>query len=250
LNGPNYETDLVVVSEADQRTIHGPAYYPMTREGIPHAVEMAARLAERYPGRPYLIQLVHVTVRGTMYESVGLFDILVRPGTTPDGFRQIENALQEEAKKISKRRTRPTLTVIEGGKGRRRKNADSDAFIAGEPIVYGSLSSPPRYLLAWSLESTPICNGSRDMRGEERTGSLRAILETGEVVDLDCDNFTPVRRAVLDEDLLREMVASCTPALQAELCHHYIASDDACDICKADPDETKCRMLSYSPRSR
>ena len=76
----------------------------------------------------------------------------------------------------------------------RRPNADADAVAALEPLAYGSLRGRTQYMLAWSLETTPACNGPRDTRPRSRQGRLLAELETGEVVDLDCDNFTPLRR--------------------------------------------------------
>jgi hypothetical protein len=121
------------------------------------------------------------------------------------------------------------VTMTKGG--RRSRNSDGDAFVEGEPVVYGPLVESPRYMLAWSLETTPACNGPRDTRPEDRRGALRARLETGEDVDLDCDNFSPIRRIAIDDEAMSRIVSEASPALQKELCRDYIADDFSPGVC-------------------
>lgn len=87
----------------------------------------------------------------------------------------------------------PVGLTYELAHGRRRvANADSDSFAEGEPVAYGPLSSGPyTYRLGHAAEST-------EGRASDRVGRLRVRLEDGPVVDLDCDNFTPLRRLLED----------------------------------------------------
>jgi hypothetical protein len=132
---------------------------------------------------------------------------------------------------------------------KRKKNSDGDAFIAGEPLVHGPFSNgTTRYNLAWSMETTPVCNGPRDTRRPERTGSILIRTETGELLDTDCDNATPVREVVIDHRAMFDIVPEATPALRFELCRHYIAPDLSSGVCETDSEklrEIKDRMLEY-----
>ena len=76
------------------------------------------------------------------------------------------------------------------------KNADSksDSFIEGEPVVYGPLSSGAyAYRLGHAMETTT------------RGGALRLRLEDGVVIDLDCDNFAPLRLLFEDPERVDEI---------------------------------------------
>lgn len=247
---PYLEADMVVVSPADQRP-PAPGFYQLTPEGISNAVAFAVSSMKLYRGRPYLIELVRVIVRGFAYESIRMFDVVVRPDASFEQLQEIESMLQEQARQIERRKKRSKLAVIQGGEStRRKKNADGDAFIAGEPVVYGPLVKAPHYMLAWPKETTPLCNGThRDTRPKERTGSILLELETGEIVDTDCDNATPVRRIVTDHDQMFAIVKrGATPALCAELCRGYIAPDLSSGVCEKNPSrirQIKQTLLEY-----
>lgn len=95
----------------------------------------------------------------------------------------------------------PVGLTYELAHGRRAANSDDDSFVEGEPLAYGPLPGGAyTYRLGHSLETTSMCGGGVGDRARSRTGALRVRLEDGAVIDLDCDNFTPVRRLLEDPD--------------------------------------------------
>lgn len=97
--------------------------------------------------------------------------------------------------------------------GRRRvANGDGDTFVDGEPVVYGPLASGPyAYRLGHAAQSAPVCETAPP------GGALRVRLEDGILVELDCDNFSPVRRVFEDPDDVDRIWEDASPALRKVL---------------------------------
>lgn len=73
--------------------------------------------------------------------------------------------------------------------------ADSDTFHKGEPATYGPLvvNGTTRYRLAWPLADRSPCNSGG-------TGRIPIRTDRGEVLVPDCDEVTPLRRLVDDQE--------------------------------------------------